>query len=212
MGDNAPYKTMRILNRIVTLTPNGLTYEADPRHGELLVRNCWGDATTQAAKDHETMVITPRSELGSDNNTGDDDSTTGTTEGTTTAVTAINTRATGCRHSEQLRTRNGSHNTTAMGHDALFKDYHTISSVCMCNVRAAGALDAVPVRADKRAHGFVPCANELSALKTHNGQAMSPQFVEDLVVRNQSLQSAAAVPLVDPKPETWALVQTSSFN
>ena len=39
----------------------------------------------QAAKDHETMVIAPRTELGSDNNnTGDDDSTMGAADGDTT--------------------------------------------------------------------------------------------------------------------------------
>ena len=114
MGENAPCKAMRILNRIVTLTPNGHTCEADPRHGEPLVRNLGlqkghsvatpgikeSDATTQPAKDHETMVVTPRTELDSDNNTGDDDfgmgatdgyTTVGDTDGTTTANTATNT-------------------------------------------------------------------------------------------------------------------------
>ena len=66
MGKNETRKAMRILNRIVTLTPNGLTYEADRRHGELLVRNLGlqkghsvatpgikeSDATMQAAKEH----------------------------------------------------------------------------------------------------------------------------------------------------------------
>jgi hypothetical protein len=38
IGENTELKTMRILNRIVTLTP-GLIYESDPRHAELMVRN-----------------------------------------------------------------------------------------------------------------------------------------------------------------------------
>ena len=32
-------KSMRVLNRIVTITENGLEYEPDPRHAELLVRD-----------------------------------------------------------------------------------------------------------------------------------------------------------------------------
>ena len=39
MGEHHELKEMRILNRVVTLTESGLTYEADPRHAELLVRN-----------------------------------------------------------------------------------------------------------------------------------------------------------------------------
>ena len=44
IGKNIKFKTMRILNRIVTLTPEGLIYESDtrhaePRHAELMVRN-----------------------------------------------------------------------------------------------------------------------------------------------------------------------------
>ena len=34
MGENTDCKEMRILNRIVRLTPEGITYEADPRHAE----------------------------------------------------------------------------------------------------------------------------------------------------------------------------------
>ena len=30
---------MRILNRIITLTDEGIIYEADPRHAELMIRN-----------------------------------------------------------------------------------------------------------------------------------------------------------------------------
>ena len=37
IGENTESKTMRILNRIVTLTPEGLIYESDPRHAELMV-------------------------------------------------------------------------------------------------------------------------------------------------------------------------------
>ena len=39
IGEKTELKTMRILNRIVTLTPEGLIYESDPRHAELMVRN-----------------------------------------------------------------------------------------------------------------------------------------------------------------------------
>ena len=39
IGENTELKTMKILNRIVTLTPEGLIYESDPRHAELMVRN-----------------------------------------------------------------------------------------------------------------------------------------------------------------------------
>ena len=39
IGENTELKTMRILRRIVTLTPEGLIYESDPRHAELMVRN-----------------------------------------------------------------------------------------------------------------------------------------------------------------------------
>ena len=39
MGEHHECKEMRILNRVVTLKESGLTYEADPRHAELLVRN-----------------------------------------------------------------------------------------------------------------------------------------------------------------------------
>ena len=47
-GDNQ----IRILNRIVTLTPEGLTYEADPRHADLL---CASMGLTDGAK----AVLTP---------------------------------------------------------------------------------------------------------------------------------------------------------
>ena len=32
-------KEIRILNRIVRIMPNGISYEADPRHAELLVKS-----------------------------------------------------------------------------------------------------------------------------------------------------------------------------
>ena len=36
---------MRILNRVVSWTPRGLTYEADPRHAELIIQDLGlGDA------------------------------------------------------------------------------------------------------------------------------------------------------------------------
>ena len=37
--ENAELHIKRILNRIVTLTPEGLIYESAPRHAELMVRN-----------------------------------------------------------------------------------------------------------------------------------------------------------------------------
>ena len=40
---------MRILNRIVTLTPEGLIYESDPRHVELMVRNLGLDGPKDVA-------------------------------------------------------------------------------------------------------------------------------------------------------------------
>ena len=39
VGEDTTLKTMRILNRIVTLTDEGLIYESDPRHAELMARN-----------------------------------------------------------------------------------------------------------------------------------------------------------------------------
>ena len=36
-GDN-DMKEMRVLNRIVRITPDGLLYEADPRHAEMLIK------------------------------------------------------------------------------------------------------------------------------------------------------------------------------
>ena len=39
MGEHHECKEMRILNRVVTLTESGLTYEADPRHVELLAKS-----------------------------------------------------------------------------------------------------------------------------------------------------------------------------
>ena len=39
IGEDTTLKTMRILNRIVTLTDEGLIYESDPRHAELMARN-----------------------------------------------------------------------------------------------------------------------------------------------------------------------------
>ena len=39
IGERLPLKEMRMLNRIVTLTKQGILYEADPRHAELLVQN-----------------------------------------------------------------------------------------------------------------------------------------------------------------------------
>ena len=39
IGENTELKTMGIFNRIVTLTPEGLIYESDLRHAELMVRN-----------------------------------------------------------------------------------------------------------------------------------------------------------------------------
>ena len=32
-------KTVRILNRVVEWTPNGITYEADSRHAEIIIRD-----------------------------------------------------------------------------------------------------------------------------------------------------------------------------
>ena len=67
-GKNTEVKTMRILNRIVTLTPEGLIYESDPRNAELMVRNLGlgeskevgtpgvklPDISDEAPKDHGT--------------------------------------------------------------------------------------------------------------------------------------------------------------
>ena len=39
IGEDTDLKTVRILNRIVTLTDEGLIYESDPRHAELISRN-----------------------------------------------------------------------------------------------------------------------------------------------------------------------------
>ena len=39
LGEICQLKEMRILNRIITLTEEGLLYEADTRHHELLIRN-----------------------------------------------------------------------------------------------------------------------------------------------------------------------------
>ena len=43
-------KQMRVLNRIVTVTDEGLEYEPDPRHIELLMRDrCFNDDTNSRA-------------------------------------------------------------------------------------------------------------------------------------------------------------------
>ena len=39
LGEKCELKDMRILNRIITLTKEGVLYEADPRHHELMIRN-----------------------------------------------------------------------------------------------------------------------------------------------------------------------------
>ena len=39
IGENTDLKTMLIQNRIVTLTPERLIYESEPKHAELMVRN-----------------------------------------------------------------------------------------------------------------------------------------------------------------------------
>ena len=39
LGEDCELKEMRILNRIITLTDEGVLYEADPRHHELMIRN-----------------------------------------------------------------------------------------------------------------------------------------------------------------------------
>jgi hypothetical protein len=41
-GDPGELRELRVLNRIVRWTPQGLKYEADPRHGEILVRGVAG--------------------------------------------------------------------------------------------------------------------------------------------------------------------------
>jgi hypothetical protein len=41
-GDPGELRELRVLNRIVQWTPQGLRYEADPRHGEILVRGVAG--------------------------------------------------------------------------------------------------------------------------------------------------------------------------
>ncbi len=41
-GDQGELRELRVLNRIIRWTPLGLKYEADPRHGEILVRGVAG--------------------------------------------------------------------------------------------------------------------------------------------------------------------------
>ncbi len=41
-GDQGELRELRVLNRIIRWTPQGLKYEADPRHGEILVRGVAG--------------------------------------------------------------------------------------------------------------------------------------------------------------------------
>ena len=80
----------------------------------------------QAAKDHETVVVAPRTELGSNNDSGDDDctmgvtdgdSTMGDTDGTITAITAVTNTATNDTNTMPLKT--------------LFADYHINLSACI---------------------------------------------------------------------------------
>ena len=105
------------------------------------------------------MVVTPRTELDSDNNTGDDDfgmgatdgyTTVGDTDGTTTAVTAINT----CTVTDA--TNNAFINdTNTMPLNTLFADDHINSSACRRDICAC---------ANCSARQNVPCVNELFAM------------------------------------------------
>ena len=48
-GDQGELRELRVLNRIVRWTPLGLKYEADPRHGEILVRGVAGAQSALSA-------------------------------------------------------------------------------------------------------------------------------------------------------------------
>ena len=51
IGEGTEETEVRILNRIVRIVPNGVRYEADPKHQELLVRSMGPEAGTS--------VVTP---------------------------------------------------------------------------------------------------------------------------------------------------------
>ena len=51
IGEDTEVKEMRILNRIVRVTPNGVRYEADPRHYELVARSL--------GLENSTSTVTP---------------------------------------------------------------------------------------------------------------------------------------------------------
>ena len=67
MGEHHELKEMRILNRVVTLSESGLTtYEADPRHAELLVRNMAvsNSVSTPGVKDSDLTHAAPKGQEG----------------------------------------------------------------------------------------------------------------------------------------------------
>ena len=65
-------KEMRVLNRIVRITEDGLRYEADPRHVELLAKSL----NLQDCK----SVVTPGVKLPFDDDAPTDDDTSGNNE------------------------------------------------------------------------------------------------------------------------------------
>ena len=66
MGEHHECKQMRILNRVVTLSESGLTYEADPRHAELLIRNMAvsNSVGTPGVKDSDLTHAAPKEQEG----------------------------------------------------------------------------------------------------------------------------------------------------
>ena len=59
---------MRILNRIVRLTPEGLLYESDPRHAEMLVQALGEQTNSVATPGEKTIAIEQDATIGEDGN------------------------------------------------------------------------------------------------------------------------------------------------